>query len=67
MLYKNSKEWLDAMKEHLCEKKELLPADDPSNDIWSAKIEGREPTKYPRKGFVCQGCEAVFEVNLKDM
>ena len=55
------------MKDHQCEKKEFLSADDFSNDIWSAKVEGREPTKYPRKGFICQGCEAVFEVNLKNL
>jgi hypothetical protein len=64
MLYKNSKEWLDALKNHSCENKNFIPADDPSNDIWLAKVENREPLKHPRMGYVCQCCEEMFEINL---
>lgn len=64
MLYKNPKEWLDAMKSHTCKAKDLIPSDDPSNDIWSAKVEKREPVKYPTMGYTCQGCEESFDINL---
>lgn len=65
MLYKNSKEWLDAMKSHTCKAKDLTPSDDPSNDVWSAKIENRDPKKYPTMGYTCQGCEESFDINLR--
>jgi hypothetical protein len=64
MLYKNSKEWFDAMKEHRCKAKNLISSDDPSNDVWSAKVENRDPVKYPTMGYTCQGCEESFDINL---
>ena len=66
MLYKNVDGWLLGMKKHHCDKKELLPADDPSNDIMEAASQGRRPKKHPTAGYVCTGCEKMFTINLKD-
>jgi hypothetical protein len=65
-MYKSFKEFIYAMRAHSCLNKNLIPADDPSNDIWSAKAEEREPLKYPSMGYLCQGCEEDFRIELRN-
>jgi hypothetical protein len=55
------------MKKHTCKHKKLVAADDPSNDLWDAVFEGRKPKIYPKIGYVCQGCEKYFQMEIRNM
>jgi hypothetical protein len=65
--YQSSISFLDAMKRHSCKHKELLASDDPRTDLWAAAVEGRKPKVYPKIGYTCQGCEKMFQMEMRHM
>jgi hypothetical protein len=64
-MYKNMQELFKGMKEHTCDRKVYIPSDDPQNDIWDAKVEGRLPKVYPTKGYTCE-CGEDFRIELRE-
>ena len=65
MIFEDNQSWLKAMEDHKCSNKSLIPADNATTDIFTAKMEGREPRVFPKKVFVCSNCGEMFEIELR--
>lgn len=67
MVFEETQEWIEAMKNHKCNNKNLIPCDNPEADIFTAKMEKRKPQIYPKAGYVCINCGEMFEIELRDV